>query len=95
MSLGQLKVIWAKRKTHWDDRLDLDGGPFPIADTERHTRYDAESLEVQLSGSTDNMEYVFGYYSLKDDAFTANPQSFFGGGQVFAQNYSGSGDSAS
>ena len=38
------------------------------------------------------MEYVFGYYSLKDDAFTANPQSFFGGGSVFAQNYSGSGD---
>jgi len=52
-----------KKKTDWDDRLDLDGGPFPIADTERHTRYDAETLEVQLSGSTDNMEYVFGYYS--------------------------------
>ena len=93
MSLGTLKVIWSKRKTAWDDRLDLDGGPFPIADTERHTNYDAETLEVQLSGSTNNMEYVFGYYSLKDKAFTANPQSFFGGGQVFAQNYSGSGDS--
>ena len=93
MNIGQLKVIWAKRETEWDDRLDLDGGPFPIADTERHTSYDAESLEIQLSGATDNLEYVFGYYSLKDDAFTANPQSFFGGGQVFAQNYSGSGDS--
>ena len=93
MSLGTLKVIWSKRKTDWDDRLDLDGGPFPIADTERHTNYSAETLEIQLSGSTDNMEYVFGYYSLKDDAFTANPQSFFGGGSVFAQNYSGSGDS--
>ena len=93
ISLGTLKVIWSKRKTDWDDRLDLDGGPFPIADTERHTNYSAETLEIQLSGSTDNMEYVFGYYSLKDDAFTANPQSFFGGGSVFAQNYSGSGDS--
>ena len=65
MSLGTLKVIWSKRKTDWDDRLDLDGGPFPIADTERHTNYSAETLEIQLSGSTDNMEYVFGYYSLK------------------------------
>ena len=73
-------------------RLDLDGGPFPIADTERHTKYEAETLEVQLSGSTDNMEYVFGYYTLEDDAYTANPQSFFGGGSVFAQNYSGTSD---
>ena len=87
--LGELKVIWSKRKTAWDDRLDLDGGPFPIADTERHTKYDAETIEVQLSGSTDNMEYVFGYYALEDDAYTANPQSFFGGGSTFAQNYSG------
>ena len=92
ISLGTLKVIWSKRKTDWDDRLDLDGGPFPIADTERHTKYEAETLEIQLSGSTDNMEYVFGYYTLEDDAYTANPQSFFGGGNVFAQNYSGTSD---
>ena len=79
MSLGTLKVIWSKRKTDWDDRLDLDGGPFPIADTERHTNYEAETLEIQLSGSTDNMEYVFGYYTLKMMLLHANPQSFFGG----------------
>ena len=93
MNLGTLKAIWSKRKTDWNDRLDLDGGPFPIADTERHTNYDAETLEIQLSGSTDKVEYVLGYYALKDNAFTANPHSFFGGGTVFAQNYSGSGDS--
>ena len=93
LSIGELKAIWSNRTVNWDDVLDLDGGPFPIAETERHTKYDAKTLEIQLSGSTDNMEYVFGYYSLKDDAFTANPQSFFGGGSVFAQNYSGSGDS--
>jgi iron complex outermembrane recepter protein len=92
-TLGTMKAIWAKRTTDWNDRLDLDGGPFPIADTERHTNYDAETLEIQLSGSTDNMEYVVGYYILKDNAFTSNPQSFFGGGSVFAQNYSGAGDS--
>ena len=92
-TLGTMKAIWAKRTTDWNDRLDLDGGPFPIADTERHTSYEAETLEMQLSGSTDNMEYVVGYYILKDNAFTSNPQSFFGGGSVFAQNYSGAGDS--
>jgi iron complex outermembrane receptor protein len=86
--LGTLKVIWAKRKTDWDDNLDLDGGPFPIANTSRFTNYSAETLEVQLSGSTDNMEYVVGYYSLKDDAYTANPQIYFGGGRLFNQNYS-------
>ena len=93
LSFGELKAIYSKRKVDWDDVLDLDGGPFPIAETERHTKYDAETLEIQLTGSTDSIEYVLGYYSLKDNAFTANPQSFFGGGQVFAQNYSGSGDS--
>lgn len=92
-SLGTLKVIAAKRTTDWDDKLDLDGGPFPIADTERHTEYESKTLEIQLSGATDKMEYVIGYYQLEDDAFTSNPQSFFGGGQVFAQNYAGSGDS--
>jgi iron complex outermembrane receptor protein len=93
MGLGTLKVIWAKRKTDWDDNLDLDGGPFPIANTSRFTNYSAETLEVQLSGSTDKMEYVVGYYALKDDAYTSNPQSFFGGGTSIVQNYSGDGDS--
>ena len=93
MGLGTLKVIWAKRKTDWDDNLDLDGGPFPIANTSRFTNYSAETLEVQLSGSTDKMEYVVGYYALKDDAYTSNPQSYFGGANAIGQNYSGSGDS--
>lgn len=93
LALGQLKAIWSKRKVDWDDILDLDGGPFPIARTERHTKYDSETFELQLSGSTDSIEYVVGYYSLKDNAFTYNPQSFFGGQQAFGQNYSGNGDS--
>ena len=93
IGLGQIKAIWSKRKVDWDDILDLDGGPFPIARTERHTKYDSETFELQLSGSTDSIEYVVGYYSLKDNAFTYNPQSFFGGGQAFGQNYSGNGDS--
>ena len=45
-----------------------------------------------MSGSTDNMDYVFGYYTLEDDAYTANPQSYFGGMNAIAQNYSGTSD---
>jgi iron complex outermembrane receptor protein len=93
LSFGTLKAIWSKRETDWYDRLDLDGGPFNIADTARDTDYEAETFELQLVGSTDNMDYVIGYYSLEDDAYTANPQSFFLGGSVFQQNYSGSGES--
>ncbi len=93
LSFGTLKAIWSKRETDWYDRLDIDGGPFNIADTARDTDYEAETFELQLVGSTDNMDYVIGYYSLEDDAYTANPQSFFLGGSVFQQNYSGSGES--
>jgi len=93
ISLGTLKAIWSKRKTDWSDNLDLDGGPFPIANTARYTNYDAKSMELQLSGSNDRMDYVIGYYSLSDNAYTSNPQSFFGGGTSIVQNYSGTGDS--
>ena len=92
LGIGELKAIWSKRKVDWDDVLDLDGGPFPVAETERHTKYSAETLEIQLSGSSDSLEYVIGYYKLKDDAYTANPQSYFGGGSAIAQNYSGTSD---
>jgi iron complex outermembrane receptor protein len=92
MSLGTVKAIWSKRKLDWDDSLDLDGGPFPIAATQRHTNYSSETFELQLTGSTDSMSYILGYYALDDNAYTSNPQSFFGGGSVFAQNYSGAGD---
>ena len=92
LGIGELKAIWSKRKVDWDDVLDLDGGPFPVAETERHTKYSSETLEIQLSGSSDSLEYVIGYYKLKDDANTANPQSYFGGGSAIAQNYSGTSD---
>ena len=44
IGLGQIKAIWSKRKVDWDDILDLDGGPFPIARKERHTKYDSETF---------------------------------------------------
>ena len=91
--MGTLKAIWSKRETRWFDRLDLDGGPFNIAETSRDTDYEADTFELQLSGSTDNMDYVIGYYMLEDDAYTSNPQSYFLGGSAIVQNYSGAGES--
>ena len=96
-SIGTIKAILAKRETLWSDRLDLDGGPFDIADTGRNTTYDAETMEIQLTGSTDTLDYVLGYYKLKDDAYTNNPQRYFGVfgafGTSITQNYSGGGES--
>ena len=92
-SIGTLKAILAKRETIWTDRLDLDGGPFDIADTARNTTYDAETMEIQLTGSTDTLDYVLGYYKLKDDAYTNNPQRYFFGATSYVQNYSGGGES--
>jgi len=91
--MGTLKAIWSKRETSWFDLLDLDGGPFNIAETSRDTDYEADTFELQLSGSTDNMDYVIGYYMLEDDAYTSNPQSYFMGGSAIVQNYSGAGES--
>ena len=90
-SIGTIKAILAKRETLWTDRLDLDGGPFDIADTARNTTYDAETMEIQLTGSSDTLDYVLGYYKLKDDAYTNNPQRYFFGATSIVQNYSGGG----
>ena len=49
LSFGTLKAIYADRSTKWSDNLDLDGGPFPIANTSRYTDYSSE-LELQLAG---------------------------------------------
>lgn len=92
-SIGTVKTIISQRKTDWNDNLDLDGSPFPIANTSRFTNYKADSAEVQLVGSRGDLNYVFGYYYLSDWASTSNPQKFFGGGVDIIQNYSGKGSS--
>ena len=75
-NLGTVKAILARRDTEWSDNLDLDGGPFPIANTSRYTDYTSETFELQLTGERGNLNYVLGYYALKDDAYTSNPQLF-------------------
>ena len=80
---GEVKSITSLRKMTWDDGLDLDGSPLPLAHTMRLSDYDSFSQEIQLTGSADRLNYVVGAYYFKDDGFTNNPQTFFGGASVF------------
>jgi len=85
--IGEVKSITSYRKLSWDDALDLDGSPLPLAHTQRLSDYDSFSQEVQLAGSADRLNYVLGAYYFEDDGFTNNPQTFFGGASVFDSRY--------
>lgn len=85
--LGEVKSITSKRFLSWDDSLDLDGSPLPLAHTQRLSSYDSLSQEFQLAGSQDRFNYVLGAYYFKDDGNTLNPQTFFGGANVFDSRY--------
>lgn len=77
------------------DGNDLDGTPLtpqyqfstPAGDFagpanmyyQRHTDYDADSVEIQWVGDIDRLSYVFGYYYFEDDGDTWGPQDFFVG----------------
>ena len=74
-----LKSISAYRDMTWDDALDLDGSPLPIAHTSRLSTYRTFSQELQWVGSTDRLNYVGGLYYFKDSGGTNNPQTFFVG----------------
>ncbi len=82
-----LKYVWAKRDMTWKDALDLDGSPVPFAHTQRLSDYGQQSHELQLVGNAGALSYVAGAFTLKDDGFTNNPQSFFGGGFSFDSRY--------
>lgn len=80
---GEVKSITAYREVTWDDSLDLDGSPLPLAATKRFSDYETFSQEVQLTGETGPLNYVVGAYYFKDEGFTDNPQNFFGGASIF------------
>ena len=82
-----LKSISAYRYLGWDDALDLDGSPIPIADTSRLSTYHSLSQELQLVGNTTRLNYVGGLYYFKDEGFTNNPQTFFYGTYNFDSRY--------
>lgn len=85
--VGDIKSITSFRKLNWDDALDLDGSPLPLAHTARNSDYDSFSQELQLVGETGALNYVLGAYYFEDDGFTNNPQTFFGGASVFDSRY--------
>ncbi len=86
-NFGELKSITGIRKLDWDDSLDLDGSPLPLARSQRLSDYDSFSQELQLVGGIDRFNYVLGGYYFQDDGFTNNPQNFFGGASVFDSRY--------
>ena len=91
-AIGELKSITAYREVEFDDQLDLDGSPLPLAQSARVSNYEAFSQELQLAGTTGGLNYVFGLYYSKDKGSTLNPQKFFffpgTAGTVYDSRYS-------
>ncbi|HZR35865.1 MAG TPA: TonB-dependent receptor [Nevskia sp.] len=83
----QLKSITAFRSMEWDDSLDLDGSPMPVAFTQRFTKYHAFSQELQWLGHRDAWNYVGGLYYFGDDGRTNNPQHFFNNAVDYDSQY--------
>lgn len=81
------KSITGIRDMEWSDVLDLDGSPLFIAHTSRFTDFESKSQEFQLVGSRGDINYVLGAYYYSDDAYTNNPQQYFGGGSSFDSQY--------
>jgi iron complex outermembrane receptor protein len=84
-----LKSITAYRNVEFSDSLDLDGSPLDVAFTQRFTKYDAFSQELQLVGTVldDRLNYVIGGFYYTEFAETLGPQRFFGGGTAFQSDY--------
>ena len=92
---NEIKLIGAHREMSYADGNDLDGTPLtpqyqfstPAGDFsgpanmyyQRHTDYDADSVEIQWVGDIDRLSYVLGYYYFEDDGDTWGPQDFFVG----------------
>lgn len=82
-----LKSISAYRHMEWDDSLDLDGSPLPVAFTQRFTHYHSVSQELQWVGHGGPWNYVGGLYYFGDDGRTNNPQQFFNKQILFDSQY--------
>jgi iron complex outermembrane receptor protein len=87
--IGELKSITAYRNVKFDDRLDLDGSPLPLAESARNSDYHFFSQELQISGKTGRLNYVVGLFYSADNAKTLNPQTFFAGASQYDSRYSG------
>jgi iron complex outermembrane receptor protein len=84
-----LKSITSYRNLTFDDSLDLDGSPLSVAFTQRFTKFNSFSQELQATGTVldDRLNFVTGVFYYKEKAETLGPQSFFGGGAAFQSDY--------
>jgi len=84
-----VKSTTAYRNLKYDDGLDLDGSPLPVAYTQRLTDYHAFSQELQVTGKalSDKLSYAAGAFYFTEKAATDNPQSYFGGGTDLDSDY--------
>ncbi|HUS24385.1 MAG TPA: TonB-dependent receptor [Candidatus Binatia bacterium] len=82
-----LKSITGWRKVRWVDKLDLDGSPRVIAQSQRHTRYEQLSQDLTLSGHVDPFTYTAGAYYFQDDGYTVNPIYVESGALDFDSRY--------
>lgn len=89
LGAATIKSITAYRNLKWQDSLDLDGSPLPVALTQRDTDFYSWSQELQVSGRAlnDRLNYVAGVFYYKEKAETLGPQSFFGGGASYQSDY--------
>lgn len=89
LGAATIKSITAYRNLKWNDSLDLDGSPLPVALTARNTSFHSWSQELQATGEAldDRLKYVAGVFYYKEKAETLGPQSFFGGFQRFQSDY--------
>ncbi len=84
---NSIKSITSQRKLDWQDALDLDGSPLPIAHTQRISEYEQWAQELQWVGTSGALNYVLGAYLFGDSGNTKNPQQYFGGGANYDSRY--------
>ncbi len=81
------KSITGYRRVKWIDKLDLDGTPEVVGQSERHTDYEQLSQDLQYSGSSERWNYTAGVYYFRDDGFTNNPIYLLNGLLDFDSRY--------
>lgn len=72
-----LRSITSYREMDWFDTIDIDGTQIDIFTATRDVDYESLSQELQLSGSTDQVDYVVGAYYFEEEGDVGNPISFF------------------
>lgn len=79
-----LQSLTSVREMTFVDLIDIDGTPMDFFHSARDIDYEQTSQELQLSGTTDSVDYVVGVYYFAEEADVFNPISFFAFGNPAA-----------